>query len=417
MKYLRLCLVQSMLFALFVLSATSWGQTYRVIHNFGGPGDGFNPQAGVIFGNQGSIYGTTWFGGNPNCQFGCGLVYELSPQVDGTWTERVLYQFAGGNDGWAPGARLTMDAHGALFGTTAEGGGSNRNGTVFELICGNDGSWMESVLHRFQTADGYQPRSRVFLDNRGVVYGTTFSGGVYGAGGVVFSLSRGSATGWNEILLHSFGNGADGKNTYAGVVPDAHGNFFGVTQYGGQYGQGTVYELSPNRGGPGWTETILHSFGAGALGADGALPFDDVLLDGRGNIFGATPWGGSHDLGTIFKLTHNADGTWSETILYNFTGGADQGHPKGLVFDDNGNIYGATGGSAVNYGTLFKLVQGSGGQWQLTTLYTFAGGLDGFYPNTPLVLDTAGNIYGTTAGGGAYEGQTIDAGVAFKFAP
>ena len=417
MKYLRLCLAQSMLFLLFLLPTTSWAQTFKVIHNFGGPGDGFSSNAGVIFDSQGNLYGTTLFGGNRNCQYGCGLIYELSPQFDGTWTEKILYQFTGGNDGWLSTAALTMDAHGNLFGTTAEGGGSNHNGTVFELIHGNDGGWTESTLHRFQTSDGYQPRSSVVFDGHGVVYGTTLGGGAY-SNGVVFSLSRGSAAGWNELLLHSFGgDNQDGKVIYSGITADGHGNFFGTTQSGGAHGQGTVYELSPNAGGSGWTETVLHSFGTGGSRSDGALPYESVLLDRNGNLFGATPWGGSHNLGTIFKLTHNADGTWSETILYNFTGGADQAHPKGLVFDAAGNIYGETGGSSTNYGTLFKFVQGSGGQWQLTTLYTFTGGLDGFYPNPPLTLDSSGNIYGTTVGGGIYEGPTIDAGVAFKFTP
>ena len=416
MKYLRLCLAQSMLFALFILPA-AWGQTLKVIHNFGGPGDGAGSQAGVTFDSQGNLYGTTWMGGSRNCQYGCGIVYELSPQFDGNWTEKILYQFTNGTDGWAPGAPVTFDAHGNLFGTAAIGGGSGRNGTVYELIRGNDGNWTESTLHRFQVSDGYEPRSRVILDSRGVLYGTTFTGGAFGAGGVVYSLSRGSAAGWNEILLHSLGGDADGKNTYGDLAPDSHGNFFGVTEYGGAYGQGTVFELSPNTGGTGWTETVIHSFGASGPRSDGSLLYDGVILDSSGNIYGSTPWGGTHNLGTIFKLTHNADGTWSESILYNFTGGVDQGHPIGLVSDGAGNLYGATGGSAINYGTLFKLVQGSGGQWQLSTLYTFTGGLDGFYPNPPLVLDSAGNIYGTTAGGGVYEGQTVDAGVAFKFTP
>jgi uncharacterized repeat protein (TIGR03803 family) len=417
MNYFRHSIASLVTLAVLSFAASGWTQTYKVLHNLGGPGDGANSQAGLTFDSQGNLYGTTWFGGNNTCQYGCGTVFELTPGAGGSWSEKVIYQFTGGTDGSAPGAQVVFDSHGNLFGTAAEnGGGFNYNGTVFELTPAANGTWNELTLHRFLTNDGDQPRARVTMDSAGRLYSTTFEGGAYGRG-VVFSIGRGTALNWYELVLHSFGLDSDGTNPYSDLVPDGHGGFYGTTSTGGAGGLGTVFELTPNSGGAGWRETIIHSFSSSGVGTDGASPYDGVLLDSSGNLYGATAWGGSHNLGNIFELTKNADGTWSETILYNFTGGTDQGHPGGLVFDPAGNLYGVTGGSATNFGTIFKLAPSGGGHWQLTTLYTFTGGSDGYFPTTPLIIDSAGNLYGTTAAGGAYHGYNDDTGVVFELTP
>jgi uncharacterized repeat protein (TIGR03803 family) len=247
-----------------------------------------------------------------------------------------------------------------------------------------------TVLYSFMGGpDGRFP-SGVVRDNAGNLYGTTSSGGAFTYYGTVFKLD----TTGNETVLYSFTGGADGAQPEAGVIEDAAGNLYGTTVFGGDLNLGTVFKLD-NTG----KETVLHSFTGGA---DGAQPVTGVILDKAGDLYGTTPFGGTDTCfdgcGTVFKL----DKTGKETVLYSFMDGADGSVPEaGLVRDAAGNLYGTTsfGGTDTCFdgcGTVFKLDKTG----KETVLYSFTGGADGAQPYAGVILDKAGNLYGTTDGGG-----------------
>jgi uncharacterized repeat protein (TIGR03803 family) len=298
---------------------------------------------------------------------------------------RVKHTFTGEN-GALPTAALIQDSAGNLYGTTSSGGDSGL-GVVFELDTANS----ETVLHTFTGPDGAVPHGGLVLDGFGNLYGTTSSGGASGLG-TVFKID----TSGTETVLHSFAGSPDGAHPYAGLVMDNSGNLYGTTENGGASGRGTVFKAD-NTG----TETVLHSFAGGS--SDGADPTARVILDANGNLYGTTFRGGSSGRGTVFEL----DTTNTETVLYNFTGGADGGNPfGGLTLGQDGTLYGTTenGGrkAASQYGcckgVLFS-VSGTFGSSSEKVLYTFTGRRDGGTPAADLVLYN-GALYGTTLSGG-----------------
>ena len=359
--------------------------------------DGTTPQAGLIFDAAGNLYGTT-AGGGPS---GRGTVFELSPGAGGTWTEKVLWSFGNGTDGAQPYAGLIFDPAGNLYGTT-DLGGAFGYGTVFELSPGAGGTWTEKVLHSFNNdgTDGIEPLAPLIFDAAGNLYGTTYQGGAYNSYGTVFELSPAGGGTWTEKVLHSFGSGMDGEISYGGLIFDAAGNLYGTTAYGGTNDLGTVFELTPAAGGT-WTEKVLHSFGSGT---DGTYPWAGLIFDAAGNLYGTTSGGGTAG-GTLFELTPAGGGTWTEQVLHNFGNGTDGVTPQAsLIFDGAGNLYGTTnGGGSYGGGTVFRF--NAHGE---TLLYSFSGE-DGNNPYAGLILDVAGNLYGTTTGGGS-DGE----GVAFE---
>lgn len=171
------------------------------------------------------------------------------------------------------------------------------------------------MLHSFQGKGGSFPSAGLILDRAGNLYGTTFLGGTYG-NGAVFKLSLEADGRWSETVLHSF-QSADGTNPGGGLIFDRAGNLYGTTPVGGVYGSGVVFKLAPDADADGaWTETVLHSF----QGGDGANPVAALIFDRAGDLYGTT---GTLvvglnfvNLGTVFKLTPHADGTWSETVLH-----------------------------------------------------------------------------------------------------
>jgi uncharacterized repeat protein (TIGR03803 family) len=217
---------------------------------------------------------------------------------------------------------------------------------------------------------------------------------------------------WTQTLLHKFAdNGSDGFNPLAGLIPDASGNLYGTTSSGGAYGYGAVFELAPAGGGS-WTETILHSFDDN--GTDGFYPLAGLIFDGSGNLYGTTELGGSLDCGgtgcgTLFELTPQAGGTWTETVLYVFHG-TDGNRPyAGLTFGSSGSLSGTTQqGGANNYGTAFDIAPVVGGGWTETALHSFNhNGKDGILPYAGVIFDVDGNLYGTTSQGGTYNKGTV----------
>lgn len=217
---------------------------------------------------------------------------------------------------------------------------------------------------------------------------------------LTFSATSRAST---ETVLYTFTGTPDGSAPYSPLVRDKKGNFYGVTAAGGTNRQGTVYEISPTPKG-GWTETVLHEFASN--GVDGYSPGSGLTLDKAGNLYGTTIFGGTYVYGTVFELSPSKTGSWTETILYNFTGGNDGGLPQygSLIFDAEGNLYGTTQNAGINgYGVAFELSPSPEGEWTETVLHAFAeDATDGGYPMA-VAFDKKGNLYGAAAQGGGQE--------------
>jgi uncharacterized repeat protein (TIGR03803 family) len=316
--------------------------------------------------------------------------YGVLFKVNASGGETVLHTFNGGTDGANPEGRLVKDQAGNLYGTTT-GGGVNGAGTVFEV----SPAGKEIVLHSLVAAtNGSVPEAGLAMDAAGNLYGTATAGGANG-NGTVFELVRPKTGGkWMAKTLYSFGNGTDGKIPVAGVAFDGAGNIYGTTSVGGTYGYGTVFELTPS--GSGWKESALHNF---QNLNDGGTPYAGLIFE-KGNFYGAATQGGSGGGGVVFELTPASRGGWTFTELYSQPGWGISGSFRNLVMDAAGNIYGTTHcDGANNAGTVYKLTPASG-SWTYTSLYVFTGGKDGLYSFSNLVLEH-GKLYGTTNEGGA----------------
>ena len=294
----------------FRLSHNNKGQwSFSVIFDLGtGNFNGQTPNAGVVFDQAGNLYGTTEFGGDFFC--GCGVVYELTPVKNAHWTATTLYTFVGisqgGSDVSFPSSDVFIDANGNIFGTGSGGGDVNCNdgcGGVYELVRQNDGSYQEQVLNIFHGGkDGFVPVGSVVVDPQGNVYGTTeFGGGRFGCHdgaygcGTVFELQK-SGTTYQEQIIFRF-NGANGYAPVADLYLDSNNTLYSTTVSGGAFGNGTAFSLANPKGK--WKETILHSFGNGQ---DGSSSWASLLSDGQGGFYGTTRFGGTAGNGTVFHL-------------------------------------------------------------------------------------------------------------------
>lgn len=403
----------------FSLAVRAQAQTETVLYNFPGGSPGRFPVGGIVFDHAGNLYGTASSDGFANCNTACGVVFELSP-TSGGWQQTVLHTFSGGYDGGGPRASLVFDAAGNLYGTTQYGGGSSACsnfgcGVVFELSPTTSGTWQETILHSFGGGkDGKQPLSSLVFDAAGNLYGTTSQGGSTGCSsngcGTVFELSPTASGPWKETLLRSFLGGSDGANPYAAVTFDAAGNLYGTTFMGGTSNNGVAYRLSPVSGR--WQETILYRFQGSP---DGYYPQSNLIFDAAGNLYGTTEYGGTgaNGRGVVFELSPTSGTAWKETRLRSLSNPIDGEYPlAALVFDAAGNLWGTTSSSAFSTGVVFELSPSSSGAWTQTTL-PFTG-TNGEKPLSGLVLDAAGNLYGTTELGGT--GGT-GYGVVFEITP
>src|ERR1017187_5886787 len=346
--------------AMGIAPAQAQTPSETVLHAFGSVPKGAYPYAGLIRDSAGSLYGTTYQGGQANAGAGDG--------VDAAGQEKVLYSFTGLADGGNPYGGVVPDSAGNLYGTTSAGGTSGY-GVVFKL----DKAGQETVLYAFTGgADGGYSYAGVIRDSAGNLYGTTSSGGTAGYG-VVFEVN----TCGQETVLYSFTGGADGGYSYAGVIRGSAGNLYGTTSAGGTSGYGVVFKL--DRAGQ---ETVLYAFTGGA---DGGYSYAGVIPDSAGNLYGTTSAGGTSGYGVVFKL----DKAGQETVLYAFTGGADGGYSyAGVIRDSAGNLYGTTSsGGTAGQGVVFKLSTGG----QETVLYSFTGGADGGYSYAGVIRGSAGN--------------------------
>jgi uncharacterized repeat protein (TIGR03803 family) len=408
------------LLAALISAQTIHAQTLTVIYNFTGGSDGLEPQAGLTIDKAGNLYGTAIVGGRG----GYGTVFKLT-HINSGWIFIPLYSFTGGNDGAQPRARLVFGPEGSLYGTTIQGGGGNGCGgqgcgTVFKLrpaptacktaLC----QWSETVLYRFAGAlDGGEPSGAVTFDQAGNIYGATAQGGpqsrncFLGSCGTVYKLTPLNG-GWTESVLYSFAGGTDGQWPVGSVIFDSTGNLYGSTNggglSGGSYGYGTIFQLIPS--GSSWSETILHAFQGGN---DGQGQQDSPIFDKSGSLHGTTAGGGTGGGGTVYELKPS-NGVWTLTTLYDLTGTAGPG--GGVIMDAAGNLYATTQLDGVHQqGSAFKLTP-SNNAWTYTSLHDFTGGGDGKLPYCSLTMDASGNLYGTTSQGGTY-----GYGVVFEITP
>jgi len=355
-------------------------------------------------------------------------------------TRTTIYSFTGANgDGEYPFSegQMIFDSNGAIYGTTASGG-TNYNGTVFQLVppTQQGGAWTENVLYRFAGgADGRQPSTSVVFDQAGNLYGATQFGGnvqVCGGGcGTIFELSPPTQPGgqWTHTVLWTFQGSFDGQ--YPGdVLFGSKGSLIGTTSSGGtpgvlchtnqriKFGCGTLFELTPpSQKGGAWTKTVLYTW-PGFKG-DGTGPGTEFTFDSQGNVYGYTG-GGTGGYGTVYKLSPpSGKGSWTESVLHDFTGGSDGGYPAGTVtLGASGVLYGvgSYSGVANASGVVFELSE-SGGVWRETVLHTFpAYKGDATTPFATMTIDPSGNLYGSSVGGGSnacYEG----CGTIFKLSP
>jgi len=323
-------------------------------------------------------------------------------------TYKVVYNFTGrGSDGATPDGGPILDRNGNIFGTTNLGGAYG-SGSVYRLSP-HGSSWVYTSLYSFKGgSDGAGPAFGSLAIGPGHhFFGTTEGGGNFGTAFDVWrppNNSRASVP-WQEAVVHSFGSGNDGAQPIGGVVFDSAGNFYGTTSLGGDTGNGTVFEVK--RSGKQWIESVIYSFKGGT---DAFNPVAGVTLDSKGMIYGTTSFGGANGDGTVYRLQRSGS-HWKETILYSFKGASDGQHPVGgVILDSTGNLYGSTFQGGVNGGgTVYRLSHSSKG-WKLTTGYSFNPGFGG--PYNKLTIDASGNIYGTTNGDGAN-----NAGSVFKLTP
>lgn len=413
------------LLVVLAFTVAAHAQTETVLFDFNGNTEGAEPPSGLVADSAGNLYGTTQWGGSyTSCSTGCGVVYELSRTSSGAWEQTILHTFGAFGDGAEPAAGLVVDRAGNLYGTTTLGG-SRLLGTVFELTPTAGGTWQSSILWSFLGgSDGANPQASLYLDSAGDLFGTTAVGGASG-GGTVFKLTPSPGGQWNKTVLYGF-NGSDGSYPTAGVIPGPNGSFYGTTYSGGtladgQPAHGTVFWLTPASSG--WKETVLHAFTGGK---DGFGPQAGLAADVEGNLFGTTFLGGypgvcigrNNGCGTAYELSPAAGGGWTFNLIHVFTGGPDGGGPyAGLTPGPDGSVYGTAffGGTfcTVSCGLVFQFVPSDAG-WQEVVLHDFSDGSDGGAPQGTLLIDGAGQLFGTTStGGSAYLGW----GTAFEIAP
>jgi len=380
--------------------------TFTNLYSFTGGFDGANPQAALVHGMNGGFYGTTAYGGTN----GYGNVFKVT--TNGVLTS--LYSFTGGNDGANPQAALAQTSDGIFYGTASGGGagiGSGGNGTVFKIA--TDGAF--TALYAFPGVNDGQYANAMIHGSDGNFYGTAYNGGTNGVNGLngsVFKITPNGAL----TSLYSFTNGIDGANPLAALVQGSDGNFYGTAQNGGDNGWGAIFKITPNG-----TLTSLYSFTGGN---DGANPQVALVQGGGGGFYGTTQYGGVNGYGNVFKITTNGQfrtlySFGSVEQFFNVTSYTnvtpcgstisystnyiplDGATPNGLVLGLDGNFYGTTSGGGAygglnGNGTVFEITPNGA----FTSLYSFTGGNDGANPSTSLVQGGDGNFYGSTTQGG-----------------
>jgi uncharacterized repeat protein (TIGR03803 family) len=381
-----------MAFALVAPTAVAAAKM-QILYSFPATTEGY-PYAGLTMDSAGNLYGTASGDGD-----GEGAVFELARKHGGGWTENTLYSFCSQEnctDGDLPLGGVILDAAGNAYGTTVSGG-ANDQGTVFRI----SPAGKEKVLYSFckyvnGCIDGASPQASLIADKQGNLYGTVSGGGNNDYGAVFEVTPKGK-----EKVLYSFcavNDCADGGSPEGNLMADKEGNLYGTTYHGGQHGEGTVFELATSG-----QETVLYSFCSQGACADGANPSGGLITDSEGNIFGTTDDGGADDVdcgsgcGTVFKLTSKG----KETVLHSFCSLAkcnDGVTPESnLILDKEGNLYGTTGG---NVSTAFKLT--AKGRLSVLSYLSFS---------SSWFIKKGNTLYGTE-----YQGGDNNAGAVFDLA-
>jgi uncharacterized repeat protein (TIGR03803 family) len=405
------------LLAAIIISMTSHvcgAAAYKVLHNFGSGADGFGPYGPPLLDNKGNLYGVTAVGGTGQCSdYGCGTVFALYRSHSGGWKEAILHSFTAGSDGALPWGGLIFDHAGDIYGTVVGDNGLGGKG-VFRLSPDSQG-WSNTVLYDKGSGPG------LLMDNAGNLYGDIGPGDYYGAG-AIGKLSSAS-NGWVYAQLYSYCGPSgcpNGDGEPAPPIWDGKGNLFGTTTDGGiaqpacwtSFGCGVIFEMTPSGDGT-WTYHVLHRFAS--YPTDGQTPYGGLVMDASGNFYGTTEFGGDKTNGTVFKLafTH---GHWKKTVVWDFPDWHEGALPNStLVVDKAGNLYGIGGGGnqgcgPYTCGVVFKLTPQKTGQWKYSAVHKFSG-QDGNFP-IGVIVDGKGNLFGTTSAGGTY-----NSGVAFEITP
>lgn len=438
------CVMLLLCFKVFAgTHAAAQGPEYGTIYVFKGSTDGAAPN-GVAYANNGTLYGTTAYGGNGDCSnagqppFGCGTVLQLMPVSGAAWTKTILFDFEGGTGDY-PSSKVVFGSNGTLYGTAAEGGSGLGGGTVFQLTAPASvgGTWTQTVLYSLPGGDfaPHTPLGQLLIASSGAIYGTSNSDGYsccyIPTGGTVFQLEPPSTPGadWTQNTIMDFAKITSvGDGPQSGLVA-LRGALYGTNaDFGAPCG--TVFQLTPPTSAGGtWTPVAIHNF----QGSDGCGPISNLTLGPEGTLYGTTAGGGSNGCpgyyggqpgcGTVFQLTPPdvSGGSWTEIVLYAFKGtNGDGAYPSGSVLlGKNGVLYGSTsyGGltgpgcqnritSANGCGTVFELTPPTvpGGAWTETILHSFtAQNGDGSDPGQ-LTLAPNGVLYGPAASGGVGSG-------------
>lgn len=411
-----------------LLAAAGWtghgasASTYKVIYNFcsqANCNDGGDGVAGLTRDPSGVLFGTTRTGGQANK----GTVFALIPNGS-SWIYQVIYSFCSQSqctDGALPTTGLIEDGQANLYGTTSDD--STHQGTVFKLSF-NGGTWSLTQLYVFCAGggfcvDGETPNAQLTYkgaasgaayDGTSPVYGTTKFGG-NGHGGVIFQLTPAASGPWNEAVLEDLCESCStGALPGGGNIMDASGNLFVNTQGGGEFGSGTITELTQSK--KTWNAAQIYSFCGTPKCRDGIQPLGPLAIDAKGDVLGTTAVGGQKDGGALFELI-KARKKWKYKVLYSFCGkekicGGAGTSPVGISLDNAGNVVGASqaSGNASNAGAVFSFAAGT-----IDTLYQFCGGggtcSDGETPMSPPIVDGSGNLFGMTSKGGAGGGGVI----------
>ena len=407
-SYLTTAVLAIFALAMLLVHGAGAASTTKVIYSFAGDEDGEYPDTELVMDHSGNLYGSSVLGGD----FGSGTVFQLAPGR----THTVLYSFTGGTDGAEAYGGVTLDADGNLYGATVAGGTGQGCeggcGVVYRLTNNDGGTWTETVLHNFTGGnDGSGPGSAPSIDRAGNLYGMTPTGGAYSAGTIYRLHPRPDGT-WKFNIVHAFTGGDDGLGGSKGrMIFDDRGHIFGASTAGGANGAGVIFELKRSRSG--WNLKVLYAFKGQP---DAGFPYGSLLFDQSGNLFGTSYYDGANDLGAVYELSPQPGGLWKEKVLYSFKGGSDGANAiSGLLFGPNGEMYGTTsegGAPGCSCGTIFRMTPGNHGTWTERVVYAFTGTPDGRYPYDGMVADGAGNYFGTTVSGGA-----DDEGSIYRFTP
>jgi uncharacterized repeat protein (TIGR03803 family) len=408
--------------------AKAW--TYKVLYNFCSQRkchDGMQLLDPLLMDAAGNLYGATVEGGEHH---GRGTIFELIHNLDDSWKYKRLHSFCTHHDcgdGSAPNGSLIEDVNGNLYGTTLYGG-AHDEGTVFELSPNADRSaWTARVLYSFcsdaDCRDGIIPTpltyagatAGVAYDGQSPLFGATYYDYQRSRPGVVFELVK-KGRRWSEKVIYRFCAGVTDctPGTAAdGVVANATGNLYGATLYDGAHGRGTLFELTYSAGS--WSRTVLYDFCQQQQCLDGAWGNWPLVFDAEGNVVGTFFEGGPHGNGGIFKLVPN--GVQSVySVLYGFCSQSQcadgRNANQGVVIGSQGELFGtAQAGGDVGYGTVYGLKNDV-----FERLYSFCPDLgfctDGTSPNSALIQDAQGDLFGSTRFGGAR-----DSGVVFELTP